>query len=214
MSRKDRSTRHRTSQKPAAGWTKTPPPHMKAAVHPELTTIGMAILHRPTERVTDFNEARALCENLVALVLEINGAGLAANQIGVAKRVLVVQDRIAGGASSQTRPIVMINPDIIGKSDESVDAWETCFSVPGFAGLVPRAQRIRCRYDTLDGEERVQDFEGFMARVIQHECDHLDGRTYLERLRSQSDFSTEEKLRAEMSQRQRKSLPTSKRIYE
>ncbi|RTL39738.1 MAG: peptide deformylase [Candidatus Melainabacteria bacterium] len=165
----------------------------EGAAHPELVTIGTPMLRQPTTRITDFDGARALCERLVYLLAEINGAGLAANQIGAWQRAMVFQVRKTElhPDRPETPLYVMINPDIIEMSEETVDGWEGCFSVPGYMGLVPRATRLKCRWDSVDGEEHIQEFEGWAARVIQHECDHLDGKVYIDRMKSMLNFSTQ-----------------------
>jgi peptide deformylase len=165
----------------------------EGAAHPELVTIGTPMLRQPTERITDFDNARELCDRLVFLLGEINGAGLAANQIGVWQRAMVFQVRKTElhPDRPETPLYVMINPDILEMSEETVDAWEGCFSVPGYMGLVPRACRLKCRWDSIDGQEHVEEFEGWAARVIQHECDHLDGKVYIDRMKSMLNFSTQ-----------------------
>lgn len=165
----------------------------EGAAHPELVTIGTPMLKHPTKRVEDPAGAAELCDRLVLLLKEINGAGLAANQIGVQLRVMVFEVRKT--ELHPDRPesplYMMINPDIIEQSADQEDGWEGCFSVPGYMGLVPRSRRLTCRYNTSDGAEHVEVFEGYIARVIQHECDHLDGKIYLDRMQSMLDLSTQ-----------------------
>jgi peptide deformylase len=77
---------------------------------------------------------------------------------------------------------VMVNPEIEPLDDATAMGWEGCLSVPGLAGMVPRHDRIRYRFRTLDGETVERTAEGFHARVVQHECDHLDGILYPQRM--------------------------------
>jgi peptide deformylase len=165
----------------------------EGAAHPELVTLGTPMLRQPTSRVEDCASAGELCEKLVYLLAEINGAGLAANQIGVSLRVMVFQVRKTElhPDRPETPLYVMINPDILERSEATIDGWEGCFSVPGYLGLVPRAASLACRYETPDGVEHVEKFEGYAARVIQHECDHLDGKVYLDQMKSMLDFTTQ-----------------------
>lgn len=165
----------------------------EGAAHPALVTIGTPMLREPTQRITDFAAAKELCDRLVDVLGEINGAGLAANQIGVWQRAMVFQVRKTElhPDRPETPLYVMINPDILEMSQETIDAWEGCFSVPGYMGLVPRAVRLKCRWNSVDGVEHVEDFEGWPARVIQHECDHLDGKVYIDRMKSMLHFSTQ-----------------------
>ena len=163
------------------------------AAHPDLVTIGTPLLRQATQRVTDPSSVTDLCDLLVTRLKDINGAGLAANQIGVPLRVMVFE--VKKTELHPDRPesplYVMINPDILERSDELEDGWEGCFSVPGYMGLVPQSISLTCRYDTTDGTEHVEQFEGYTARVIQHECDHLDGKIYLDRMKSMLDLSTQ-----------------------
>ena len=163
------------------------------AAHQDLVTIGTAVLKEPTQRVADPRTVIDLCTLLVTRLRDINGAGLAANQIGVCLRVMVFE--VKKTELHPDRPesplYVMINPDILERSDQTEDGWEGCFSVPEYMGLVPRSISLTCRYDTTDGATHVERFEGYMARVIQHECDHLDGKIYLEQMKSMLDLSTQ-----------------------
>ncbi|HEY9678320.1 MAG TPA: peptide deformylase [Drouetiella sp.] len=162
------------------------------AAHAELVTIGTPKLREATKRVTDIAAALPLCEKLVEMLTIINGAGLAANQIGVWQRVMCFQVRKTElhPDRPETPLYVMINPDILERSDELIDGWEGCFSVPGYMGLVPRATKLKCRWNSPDGAEHIAEFEGWAARVIQHECDHLDGKVYLDQMKSMLDLST------------------------
>ena len=85
----------------------------------------------------------------------------------------------------------MINPEIIERSDDMVKGWEGCLSIPGIRGKVPRHRRIRARYLTLEGMDVEREFDDFVARIFQHEYDHLQGFVFLDRLESPRDVITE-----------------------
>jgi len=87
---------------------------------------------------------------------------------------------------------VIINPEIIETSEDKEYGWESCLSVPGLVGLVPRYKSIKLAYCTLEGTQQEQLFEGYLARVMQHEYDHLEGTNYLEKVESLKDVSTTE----------------------
>ena len=88
---------------------------------------------------------------------------------------------------------IMINPSWNPLSDEMEEEWEGCLSVPGLVGLVPRYAHIRYSYQTLQGETVTREAHGFHARVVQHECDHLDGMLYLQRMTDNANLAfTEE----------------------
>ena len=125
-----------------------------------------------------------------------DGAGLAAIQIGVLLRVVVfgVEDNPRYPNAPQVPRTVLVNPDITPLTADEEDGWEGCLSVPGMRGLVPRVARIRYRGFDPHGNPIEREAEGFHARVVQHECDHLDGVLYPERIRDLRTFGFIEEL--------------------
>ncbi len=115
----------------------------------------------------------------------LDGAGLAAPQIGVALRVVIFGFE-ANARYPDAAPLpysVLINPELTPLAEEEEDAWEGCLSVPGLRGMVPRWKRLRYSGWDAQGEPFEREVEGFHARVVQHECDHLDGILYPMRVR-------------------------------
>jgi len=137
-----------------------------------------------------------LIQDMLDTMVAANGAGLAAPQIGVMKRVVVYGiDVNPRYPDAEPIPLtVLVNPKIEPLSDEFEYDWEGCLSVPGIRGLVPRCGRIR--YSALNplGEKIGGKVDGFHARVIQHECDHLDGVLYPMRIEDLRDFGFEQEL--------------------
>ena len=132
----------------------------------------------------------ALLDDMRDTMRAQNGAGLAAPQIGVSLRVVIFGvDRNPRYPDAEEVPYTeLINPVLTALSDEMEDGWEGCLSVPGLRGVVPR--HVRLRYRGLDptGEVIERDVGGFHARVVQHECDHLDGILYPMRVRDFTRF--------------------------
>lgn len=152
-------------------------------------------LSRPVERF-DAPELRELLADMEDTMHALNGAGLAAPQIGVPVRVVIfgmTSNPRYPGAEEVPRT-VLINPTIIPIGAELEDGWEGCLSVPGMRGLVPR--HLRLRYEGFDARgARIGCIaEGFHARVVQHECDHLDGILYPMRIRDFRSFGFTEEL--------------------
>jgi peptide deformylase len=119
-----------------------------------------------------------------------DGAGLAAPQIGVPLRIVVFGIEV-NPRYPDAPPVpltTLVNPVIEPVDDGMEDGWEGCLSVPGMRGLVPRHSRIRYRGQGLSGEWIERTAEGFHARVVQHECDHLDGVLYPDRIRDRRMF--------------------------
>jgi peptide deformylase len=157
-----------------------------------LVHVGDPILRRPCATVKDFKEAQERVTLLTAVVRGIQGAGLAANQYGLDMQIAVAEVRKT--ALFPDRPehhlVVLINPEILFYSKVTELDWEGCFSIPGYLGYVPRSTKIVVRNHTLNGETREETYDGYIARVIQHECDHLQGRVYLDRMESMEKFVT------------------------
>lgn len=146
----------------------------------------------PAEPVTAFatSELRQLVDDLRDTMAQAGGVGIAAPQIGVSLQVVIF-----GFEKSERYPeaepvpfTVLINPQIEALGDEEVAGWEGCLSVPGLRGEVPRHARICYRGFDMDGNAIDRTVDGFHARVVQHECDHLIGRLYPSRIRDFSRF--------------------------
>jgi len=145
---------------------------------------------RPVERLAT-PELHALVGDLFETMHAVNGAGLAAPQIGVDLAVVI----FGFGATNQRYPdappvpeTVLVNPTIEPLGDTEEEGWEGCLSVPGLRGVVPRWARIRYRGHDAQGRPVEREAEGFHARVVQHECDHLRGILYPMRVRDFTRF--------------------------
>jgi peptide deformylase len=152
----------------------------------EILKMGDPRLLRVAPPVTEFDTPalHALVADMFDTMAAAKGAGLAAPQIGVDLQLVIFGfgklDRYPD--APPVPPTVLINPTITPLSDEVEEGWEGCLSVPGLRGLVPRLRRIRyCGFDA-HGQPIEREAEGFHARVVQHECDHLIGRLYPTRM--------------------------------
>lgn len=141
-------------------------------------------------------ELRALVQDMQDTMAAMNGAGIAAPQIGVQLQVVI----FGVGANprypdAESVPYtVLCNPAITPLDDREEDGWEGCLSVPGMRGIVPRHARVRYTGCDLDGNPIDRTVEGFHARVVQHECDHLWGILYPMRIKDMSRFGFTEAL--------------------
>jgi peptide deformylase len=158
----------------------------------EILKMGDARLLRIAEPVAAFDtpELHALVADLFDTMAAANGAGLAAPQIGVNLQVVIF-----GFTKSERYPeappvpqTVLVNPVITPLCDSFEEGWEGCLSVPGLRGLVPRWGRIRYTGFDAQGQPIEREAEGFHARVVQHECDHLIGRLYPTRMTDMTQF--------------------------
>lgn len=141
-------------------------------------------------------EIKAIIQDLVDTMKSANGAGLAAPQIGVDLQIVVFGfDHNPRYPKAQPIPLtVLINPKITPLTDELEEGWEGCLSVPGLRGLVPRWQSIRYQAYNEKSEMVDERVSGFHARVVQHECDHLEGHLYPMRMKDLTKFGFTEVL--------------------
>ncbi len=158
----------------------------------EILRMGDPRLLKVSEPVTEFGtrSLQELLDDLFETMRSADGAGLAAPQIGVALRVVVFGfERNARYPEALAVPqTVLINPVIEPLGEAMQDGWEGCLSVPGLRGRVPRYERVRYRGFDENGGALDREADGFHARVVQHECDHLDGILYPMRVRDMRAF--------------------------
>ena len=122
------------------------------------------------------------------------GVGIAAPQLGIMQQLMIVASRPTPRypQAPEMPPTVMINPQILDRSMDTKKGWEGCLSVPGIRGLVPRHTAITVSYQDREGNTQQQDFDGFIARVFQHEYDHLQGIVFVDRVESTQELMTEQ----------------------
>ena len=172
----------------------------------KIARMGHPVLNQVAQPVPDPTapEIRRLVNDMVETMIDANGAGLAAPQVHVPLRVVVFQapeGRADPGLSEaerfdHTAPLtVLINPEIEVLDPATEGGWEGCLSVPGLRGWVERPAHIRYRGLGVNGETIERVARGFHARVVQHECDHLDGRLYTSRLTDLSRLIFESEIR-------------------
>lgn len=161
------------------------------AIKPVLR-MGDARLLQVSEKVSQFGtpQLHALLQDMQDTMNALNGAGLAAPQIGVNLQVVIF-----GFEKNQRYPdadevpfTVLLNPELTAISDEQEEGWEGCLSVPGLRGMVPRYTQLRYQGVDQFGKTIDRTVSGFHARVVQHECDHLQGILYPMRIKDFSSF--------------------------
>ena len=163
----------------------------------KIARMGHPVLKQVAEAVADpaSPEVRRLIVDMLETMEDAGGTGLAAPQVHVPKRIVTfyvsgARARHEDGAPEETEAVpltVLINPVLEPLGEEQAVGWEACLSMPGLAGQVPRYTAIRYRGLTPKGEAVEREARGFHARVVQHECDHLDGILYPQRM---TDLST------------------------
>lgn len=162
----------------------------------EIIQLGHPVLRAQAQLVEDIKSPRIqkLIDNLIATVIQANGVGIAAPQVQSSDRLFIVASRPNPRYPNapEMEPTPMINPKILSSSTEVVKGWEGCLSIPGIRGLVPRHQAIEIEYSDRNGKLHKQELTDFVARIFQHELNHLDGIVFVDRLQSTHDLITEQ----------------------
>lgn len=152
----------------------------------KILQIGNPLLRTIAEEVTDIQapEIQDLIDELLDLTFQCHGVGIAAPQIGISKRLIVVASHpnIRYPDAPFMSPMAMINPVILSHSQEMVTREEGCLSVQQIRGEVSRYREIEVQYFTRDGQLHQKQYNDFIARIIQHELDHLNGILFVDHL--------------------------------
>lgn len=164
--------------------------------------MGEPLLRQVAAPVTQFGTAElaALVRDMDDTMRALSGAGIAAPQIGVGLRVVIFEVQ-SNPRYPQVMPVpytVLVNPVLTPLGEEQEEGWEGCLSVPGLRGLVPRFRRVRYQGFDASGMPIDRSVEGFHARVVQHEVDHLDGVLYPQRVRDLRNLGFEDALAGQM----------------
>jgi len=171
------------------------------AIQPVLR-MGHPLLRQVASPVERFDATLAgLVGDMDETMRSLHGAGIAAPQIGVSLRVVIfeLQENPRYPHVAPVPYTVLVNPELTPLGSEQEEGWEGCLSVPGMRGLVPRFRRLRYRGFDLHGESIDRTVEGFHARVVQHEVDHLDGILYPQRVQDLRNFGFEDVLAGQMT---------------
>jgi peptide deformylase len=135
---------------------------------------GHKSLKKKAKRISKIDDGiKTLAKSMIDTMINSNGVGLSGNQVNVLKRIITILDKDI--------PKVFINPEIIEFSEEIETMEEGCLSFKNIYAPIPRYKEITIKYRQLDGKPKVDNYSGLSARIIQHEIDHLNGITFLER---------------------------------
>jgi peptide deformylase len=164
-----------------------------------IARMGAEVLKNRADEVRDFSDPAlpVLVNDMVETMLAVNGIGLAAPQVYVPQRVVIFFVPAARNNGVEVPLTVMVNPEIKPLSPAAAEDWEACLSVPGLTGKVPRFTSIRYSWQDLQGNPFERIAADFHARVVQHECDHLDGMLYPYRMTDLSTLAYVDALKAE-----------------
>ena len=153
----------------------------------EIVLYGDPILAQPTNQVSQFGKPlERIVKRMIPTMRDAVGVGLAANQAGMPLRLAVIEYEPKRNEKAERIPVhAIVNPEILARGTEFDSVEEGCLSCPGIEVPVRRATSITVRYQSIDGEIHEETISGFGARIYQHEIDHLDGFTILDRANGQ-----------------------------
>lgn len=162
----------------------------------EIAQLGNPVLRQVAQPISNTQDewVKSLAENMLHTLMQSRGVGIAAPQVGQPYQMLIVASHPNARYphAPMMEPTVMINPRLIAHAEEQMKDWEGCLSVPGIRGLVPRYRTIEIEYTGQDGTSHQMVLTDFVARIFQHEFDHLNGLVFLDRVENAQDMMTEQ----------------------
>ncbi len=173
-----------------------------------ITQLGERVLRRPSKpvRLPLTKTQDKFIDDMIATMKKAQGVGIAAPQVDVGLRMFIVAPEPSARypKAKHMDPVAMINPKLVKASRKMVTDWEGCLSIPGLRARVPRHHAVEIEFTARDGARLRAELIGFVARIFQHEFDHIHGMVYLDRVRNSRTFITESQYRS--------SCPASSRL--
>lgn len=170
---------------------------MKSRILP-ITQLGEPVLRKRSKAFSKLTSAdQRLIDDMIATMKKAQGVGIAAPQVGVGKRLFIIAPTpsVRYPKSPVLPPLAMINPRLLSHSAAVENDWEGCLSVPGIRGIVPRWRSVEIEFITREGRKARARLKGFVARIFQHEFDHINGMVYLDRVKDTRTLITEREYR-------------------
>lgn len=162
----------------------------------KISKLGEKILRLKAKKVKDIksDETQKIISIMLETLKKSNGVGIAAPQISISKQIMIISSKpnIRYPNAPIMKDLVLINPKIIKTSKKKNKDWEGCLSIPGIRAKIARYNKIKVKYKTLENKKKTIVFKDFIARIFQHEYDHLIGLAYIDRVKSNKDIISEE----------------------
>lgn len=161
-----------------------------------IAKLGEKVLRKKAIKVKNIKakKTQKIIKKMIKSVRKNSGVGLAAPQIFISKQIMIISshpnERYPNAPTMKDE--VIINPKVLKTSKGKNKDWEGCLSIPGIRAKVPRYNKIKVQYQTKNDETKIVTFKGFVARVFQHEYDHLIGKVYLDRVENSKDIISED----------------------
>lgn len=161
----------------------------------QVALLGHPVLRKKAKQVDvlKLEMYDSLICDMTASMLEVDGVGIAAPQVYESVRIIIIASHPNARYpdAPHMKPVAMINPLIVHHGSKVEDGWEGCLSIPGIRGIVPRFTSIRVEYLDRHGVKKTKSYRDFVARIVQHEIDHLNGILFIDRIRTSRDLYSE-----------------------
>lgn len=171
----------------------------------QIAQLGHIILRKKAKTVKDIKNStvQKLIDDLIMTVKDVDGVGIAAPQVYKSLRIFIIASHPNPRypKAPKMKPTAVINPKIISFSKDKKKDWEGCLSIPAIRGLIPRCYKIEVEYTTRTGERISKTYRDFVARIFQHEYDHLEGIMFVDRLESSKDIISEKEYQKMMKKK-------------
>lgn len=165
----------------------------------QVAELGHRIIRDKAQKVTTIKDAalQQLIDDMIATVIDVDGVGIAAPQVYQSLRIFILASHPNPRypKAPKMKPKAIINPKILEKSKTKTKDIEGCLSIPGIRGSVPRYDSLTVEYTTRSGKKELKKFDGFIARILQHEYDHLEGKVFIDRIETTNDLLTEKEFK-------------------
>ncbi|MDD3343779.1 MAG: peptide deformylase [Sulfurospirillaceae bacterium] len=172
----------------------------------DISQLGSPVIRSIAQKVNDIHapEIQTLIDDMILTCSDTKGVGIAASQVGHSLSILIMAStpNKRYPHAPQMQPTALINPQIISVSKQRVKDWEGCLSLPGIRARVPRHTQIEVSYFDREGKQKHTIFKDFLARLFQHEYDHLIGTVFLDRIESSQDIVMEKEYQRLMSEKE------------
>jgi len=172
----------------------------------QIAQLGHPVLRKKSINVSNVfaKEIQNLIDDLIATVKDVDGVGIAAPQVYESKSLFIIASKPSKRypKAPNMKPTAIINPRIVELSGKKVEDWEGCLSLPGIRALVPRFTIAKVEFITRNGKKLTRTFKNFVARIFQHEYDHLEGTVFLDRIVTTKDIITEKEYQKLVTKKQ------------
>src|SRR3989344_653745 len=173
----------------------------------QVAHLGHPVLRKKSKEVLNIKspDVQTLIDDLIATVMDVDGVGIAAPQVYESLRIFILASHPNPRYpyAPKMKPTAIINPKILDMSKGKAKDWEGCLSIPGLRGLIPRSKSIKVSYTSREGKKINKTFTDFVARIFQHEYDHLEGKLFIDRVESSLDLISEKEFQKLIKKRKR-----------